>query len=232
MTTYPASWPLPDKFRTRNITPDFNQAVFQGEFSRHRQVQQHAGGKSDRWTGVWTTVNLDPSEIAQAEGFLWSLKGLFGTFYAYDPDRRWPLAADASSVMWIGDSTTFIGDSTTFIGAGILPGIGAVNGGGQTGNTLAVTFDVLSSTVMNVGDYFQVGVGFHALTAPALTDGSGNVTLEFETALRVSPADNDLVITINPVMVAQLDVQYPGGDTGPAKYGVVSFSFSEVVQDG
>lgn len=230
MITYPATYPLPDEFRTRKNAIDFNQAVFEGQFSRQTQVQQHSGGKSDRWTGVWSTTNILAADIAKVEAFLASLKGHIGTFYAYDPDRRIATGSDASTALFAGDSTTFAGDSTTFAGSGVAPFVATVDGAGQSGTSLAVTFQATSTQVMTVGDYFQVGVGFHMLTVDPVTDGSGDVTLEFEPALRISPNDGQLVFTVNPVMIARLDEQYKGGDTGSAKSGVVAFSFHEDVQ--
>ncbi len=232
MTVYPITWPFNLEIRTRRIVPDFNEAVFEGQFSRHEQIQQHSAGQSDRWVGIWTTTQLDPAQIAEAEVTLASLRGKLGTFLAYDPDRRLPAGADDSTVLWAGDSTKFAGDSTTFAGVGISPFVGTVNGAGQTGNTLAVTFEVVSAQVLTKGDYFQIHEQYLMLLVSPVTDGSGNVTLEFEPALRFLPDDGDLVIVINPKMIARLDEQFKGADTNEARFGVVSFSFHEVISNG
>lgn len=203
MTIYPAAWPSIIGIKTRRFTPDFNQAVFPGQFSRREQVQQHGGGKSDRWVGLWATPILPPAKVAEAEAFLASLKGLEGTFYAYDPDRRSPALGD--------------------------PGVVTVDGAAQVGNTLAVDTPSASTQLFTAGDYFQLGVGLHMLTANGITDVSGKVILEFEPTMRVSPADLDVLTFMNPVMVARLDRPYDGTQTGADKTGVVSFSFHEVV---
>lgn len=229
MTDYPVTWPLPTRIRTRRITIDPNEAVFEGQFSRIEQVQQHGAGKSDRWVGLWTTTTLEASEVAVGEGMLWSLKGRFGTFRAYDPDRRMTASADISSVLWAGSTSEFAGATTTFAGNGVAPFPGVVDGGDQLGTTLAATFDQASTLIGSIGDYFQLGLGYHSLTAPATTDGSGDVNLEFEPAMRISPSNGQSIYMVNPTFIARLDEPYVGGDTGVALEGVISFSFHEVI---
>ncbi len=78
---------------------------------------------------------------------------------------------------------------------GAYGGTPLVAGASQTGSSL--TIDGASNSItdwIKAGDYFSVDVnGEHELkmaTADANSDGTGNVTLNFEPALRDSPLDN------------------------------------------
>jgi len=114
------------------------------------------------------------SDAASVKAFLADLQGQYGTFLYGDPDY---LAVGAR---------------------GSLGGTPLVNGAGQTGNTLAIDGASLSVTNwIRKGDYFQLGTGTSArlymITEDANSNGSGEVTLTFQPALRSSPADNQAV---------------------------------------
>lgn len=67
---------------------------------------------------------------------------------------------------------------------------GLVNGGSQTGSSLITDGWTASTLVLAEGDYFTVNNELKMVTAPVLTNGSGQVTITFKPALRSSPADN------------------------------------------
>ena len=82
---------------------------------------------------------------------------------------------------------------------------GLVNGGAQTGKALVTdTWSVNNTVVLAKGDFFSI-VGadgrkyLFRCKADATTNGSGAVTLSFEPALRVSPADNAAIEVADPV---------------------------------
>lgn len=225
-------WPNNLAFRTRLLYVDFNEAAFHGEFSRQSQYQSHGAGKSDRWVGILTTTVLDALEIPQGEAFLASLGGLSGKFYAFDPDRRYPAATSFTSALWAGDATTYAGDATTYGGAGATIDVGTVDGASQGGNSLNTNWDVVSSTLALAGDYLTIHDQYIMLIANLITDGAGDATIEFQPALRVSPPDGANIYAVNPVMVARLESQYKGANTGAAFSGIISFPFNEVIPNG
>jgi hypothetical protein len=102
-------------------------------------------------------------------------------------------------------------------------------GGGQTGSTLNI--DGAPNSITNwarAGDYFNVAGRLHRLTANANSNGSGQVTLNFEPPIYVAPADN-APITCNP---ASIQMRLLGDNDGEWSSGVgaiyESKSFSAV----
>lgn len=119
------------------------------------------------WGGrLWMAeVVLPPMLRAAADqwiAFAAKLRGRYGYFQMGDWDRR---AARGS------------------------PGSPLVNGGSQVGNTLVVDGMGAGGT-LKIGDHFQLENRLYMIVADATADGSGNATLQFEPALRSSPADN------------------------------------------
>ena len=95
---------------------------------------------------------------------------------------------------WEADARTARGT------AGSSAGTPLVNGASQTGNTLIIDGATASQTgYLKAGDYIQLGTGItqrlHMVIDDANSDGSGNVTLNIEPALRSSP-DNNLGIVV------------------------------------
>lgn len=103
---------------------------------------------------------------------------------------------------------------------GAYGGTPLVDGASQTGN--ALTVDGLSTSVTNWirrGDYFSVDVnGEHELkiaTADASSDGTGDITLNFEPRLRASPLDNAAIYVQDGVLSRPQGVfQFSGAVNG------------------
>jgi hypothetical protein len=66
----------------------------------------------------------------------------------------------------------------------------AVKGADQLGTSLLMDGVTVSTLILSDGDYFEVNGEFKVCRADATSDGSGNVTVTFEPALRSAPADN------------------------------------------
>lgn len=87
--TFPRN--LPDvPIKASRFGLNVNQSIFASDISRKVQVQQHAGGVTDRWEGVFTTARLSVAELAELTAFLVSLRGVEGSFLLGDPDRKSP----------------------------------------------------------------------------------------------------------------------------------------------
>ncbi len=84
------------------------------------------------------------------------------------------------------------------------PGTPLVNGAGQTGNTLATDGWPAATTVLRMGDAFQLGSGattrLYQLTANAVSNGAGQCTLQFVPRLRASPLDNAALVVAQPAV--------------------------------
>lgn len=92
--------------------------------------------------------------------------------------------------------------STGYAGAA-----GLVNGASQTGKALITDGWTASTAIFKAGDYFNLNDELKMLTADATANGSGQVTLAFEPAIRTSPADNLALKIVNPtiLLVSNLD---------------------------
>lgn len=201
--TYPRAFPAGIPIQTSRMgPPSVNQAKFISFASQQIQTQTHAGGKADKWTGVWITAPLSPAQQKTMTGWLASLDGEANFFYAYDPDTR--EAANA-------------------------PGNALVDGAAQTGTSIDVKGWPLSTTTLLAGERFQIDDQYYIVLEDVVTDGAGKATIEFRPAIRNSPADNTTVITTNPVMIARLVGQSEGANTNENKIGVVSINFEEVI---
>ncbi len=87
----------------------------------------------------------------------------------------------------------------SYVGANPL-----VVGGANLGLTLPVDGASVSTTIGLAGGFFTVNGEFKMLTADAVTDGAGAVTLEFEPALRDAPTDNAVVEIKDPLLTLRL----------------------------
>lgn len=104
-----------------------------------------------------------------------------------------------------------------------------VNGASQAGTSLASDGWKASSTVLLAGDYFQIGDQYFMAVEDAASDSGGIATLEFRPALRDSPADNAEIQTLNPALVARLQLADTFWEMDHTGLGSFSFSFEEVL---
>jgi hypothetical protein len=172
--TFPIDIPSSLQFQQFNMGLNNVVAVGRSEFSGAQQVQVH-DGEWWEFDASLSLINRDDSEKFQA--FVTKLGGQEGTFLTAIPGAQEP--------------------------RGPASGTPVVDGGSQTGFTLDVRgFNANVTGIMLAGDYFQLGTGadthLHKLVEDADSDNSGNATLKFRPALRVSPADGDSVITDSP----------------------------------
>lgn len=148
----------------------------------------------------------NPSTFAGAlRAFLLQLQGMANSF-------RLPLPE-------------YTGPSTGYIGAA-----GLVNGASQTGNSLITDGWTASAAIFKVGDYFNINDELKVITANATANGSGQVTLAFEPAIRTSPADNLVLGIANPtVLLASNSDDAASWDLTPPTLYQFQLDCSEVV---
>lgn len=101
---------------------------------------------------------------------------------------------------------------------GVLTGTPLVKGGGQTGSSLLI--DGCTPNVTNwirAGDQFQIGSELKIVTADANSNASGEVTINFRSALRFAVVDNQPISTTAPSAIWMLtsdSIDWATGD-GP-----------------
>ena len=179
--SYPLTLPVATMgYAEFQIGPRSAVGVSKSPFTGEAQVYAHAG--------MWWEAVLTLPQMTRAQAEVWlailvSLNGREGTFLAGDP-----LGATAR---------------------GALGGTPLVNGGSQTGRTLAI--DGASNSITGwakAGDWMQLGTGssthLHKIVADANSNGSGQVSLEIWPALRSSPADNATVTMASTVGIWRL----------------------------
>ena len=93
----------------------------------------------------------------------------------------------------------YAGNTPGYAGAGPL-----VAGGSQLGRSIDCDGVSNSTSIASAGDYIGVNGELKMLTADATSDGSGDVTFNFEPALRASPSDNAAVEIDTPTATFRL----------------------------
>jgi hypothetical protein len=118
-----------------------------------------------RWIGTFSLPHMPRAHAAEWIAFFDLLEGGVNSFYGFDPDCKAPRG--------------------NIVGSTPL-----VDGGSQTGSTLVTDGWAANTTVLKKGDNFAVNSELKRVTADALTNGSGQVTISFKPAFRSSPANN------------------------------------------
>jgi hypothetical protein len=91
-----------------------------------------------------------------------------------------------------------MGDPLAMTPQGSASGTPVVNGGSQTGYSLATNgWTAGASGVLLPGDWLQIGYRLYRNLAIANADGSGHSTLSIWPQIRESPNDGDTIITSN-----------------------------------
>lgn len=101
-----------------------------------------------------------------------------------------------------------------------------INGGSQTGRSLVTDGWPVSRTILRAGQHVTIGDQLLRLTAPITANGSGQATIEFEAAIRVSPADNALIEFRRPYCLMYL-VEEPVVSVEPGRVHSLSLSLRE-----
>jgi hypothetical protein len=135
-----------------------------------------------RWNATYSLPAMNRAQAAAWKAFFDLLDGGVNTFNAYDPDCKTPRGAGGGTPL--------------------------VNGGSQTGISLATKGWPANTIVLKAGDMFSFGELKRA-TADVLSDGSGNATISFKPAIRTSPADSTPIVVNKPTctMVLSDDMQ-------------------------
>jgi|TARA_R110000744_G_scaffold49636_5_gene107816 hypothetical protein len=208
MTTYPIT--LPTSSQTQPTTTNFRivRMVSQSTsiFTGAQQVFMNVG---EYWEAEVTLPPMVHGGAREWISSLVSMRGIFGQMYLGDWDGRVARGTAASSA-----------------------GTPLVKGADQTGNVLLIDGATASQTgYLKAGDYIQLGAGIdqrlHMVTADANSDGSGNVSLSIEPALRSSPADNLAIVVANCKGVFRLSSNETGWNANAVSTYGLTFAVRE-----
>lgn len=141
------------------------------------------GSTKALWFVTFPLTQQDMNDIATTRSWRSALAQLakisVNTFQIVPPD-------------WAGNGASYSGSNPL------------VKGTGQLGLDLDCDGVTASTAIALEGDYIQVGTEFKVLTADANSDGMGNVTFNFEPALRAAPTDNSTVDVKDPKLTLRL----------------------------
>lgn len=156
----------------------------------------------------WTEINVVGSSIAQyslvRQVYDWGA-GAWQIDVDYDPldrDEAAPLIAFLSSLRGTYGSFYF-GDTLFAAPQGAAGGTPKVKGGSQVGFSLLTDGWPSSTTVLKAGDMLSIENCLYRNLTDALTDGSGNVTLELWPTSR-GHGDNAPIVTSAPKGIFRL----------------------------
>jgi len=101
-----------------------------------------------------------------------------------------------------------------------------VNGANQTGRSLVTDGWPNSTTVLYAGQFVTIGNQLLQLTANITSNSSGQATISFEPAIRVSPADNAAIEFKNPYALMYF-AEDPGYSVEPGLIYTLGFNLRE-----
>jgi hypothetical protein len=174
-----------------------------------------------------TTVNQSPFTGVSQRGdqafALWSLEGTFPEMDDGDISRLWR----SFFLQLHGRAGTFyvVIPGTALPSTGYTDTVGIVDTAAQTGLTLLTKSWGSDTLCLAEGDYFTVNDELKVMTADA-TPSAGAVTLNFEPALRSSPADEAVITINNPWFVGALTSDEPAWSLRPPYFH--SFGFQAI----
>lgn len=168
--------PSTPKFRASSWGLSTNTRANISPFNKDTQTLELPGA---RWFGTFTLPRMTRPYAAPWQASFAKLRGMANRFSGYDPDALTPL--------------------------GSALGTPLVLGAGQTGNSLLTDgWNEIESNLLKPGDYFEVNSELKMVTAAVTSDSNGEATIEFEPALRSSPADNAALTLNNPTCTMML----------------------------
>lgn len=173
--TFPLAFPIATGLVDIAIYGRQLSGVTEAPFSGVEQVQEH---QLARWRAEFSLPPMTRQEAMPWRSFIQKMRGRVGTFLMGDPMGTAPLGT-----------------------AAVTPGTPQVDGGGQSGLTLAVKTGLGSvSGYLLEGTWLSLGTGSGRQLYTVTNDVNlvnGNATIDIWPRLRSSPGNNDTVYLTN-----------------------------------
>jgi len=195
-------------FSSSRFSVQYNTQSHESPFTKTVQTLELSGA---RWVATYVLPPKLRADAAAWLVFLAQLRGRANRFYAGDPLGLTP--------------------------RGSVPGTPLVNGASQTGSSLVTDgWTASQSNILLPGDYVAWITPtswreLHVVTTAVNSDSSGNATISIAPPIRESPANNEALITTNPVCVMMLtdDEQAVWEERDNGQF-IISFSCIEVFE--
>lgn len=202
--TYPLSVPTSPYYSKSTWSLQRKTAISLSPFSGAQQVFQYDYAL---WSATVTLPPMKRDDAGNWQAFILKLHGRIGTFLLGDPDAR-TARGNISGAVTLGSNAS-VGDYTV---------------------TLA-TSQTSQVNVFRAGDYIQFGSGatskLHMIVDDANSDGSGNVNVNIEPAVKTAVASGQTVVYDNPKGLFRMVSPETDWDSDEvSKYGM-SFSIME-----
>jgi hypothetical protein len=146
---------------------------------------------------AWNQTGAAQTDRSLVEGFLTTLNGRAGRFTFYPPESVTENSGTRRPTSAVITQAT-------------------VNGGGQTGSTLACTASYYKEAW--IGQFFSVNGELKRITVVSTTDVGGNIVLTFGPPLRASPPNGANISFVKPTSTFMLIDDYAGLQVGPGGY--------------
>jgi len=205
--TYPLTLPSAPGFTDANWKLVRKVAVGESPFTGAQQTHEYDYAL---WSATLALPPMKRPQAAEWAAFMLKLHGRRGTFTLGDPDAKAPRGSISGSVT-LGANIS-IGDYTITL----------------------TTASASTAGLFKAGDYIQIGSGatakLHMIVDDAGTsDGSGDVDVNIEPAIKVAATAGDSVVYTNPVGVFRMETNELGWDADSvSKYGI-TFACKEAI---
>lgn len=150
------------------------------------------------WDGAWWSFSIDFAIHSASEGRLMS------AFWSSIGGRRDAFLLRDPSIQQV------------------TMGAPRVYGAGQSGSLLATSGWTPNATVLRVGDFIQLGMEsetrFYHVLSDVVASAAGLATIEIAPKLRMSPANNSVIVVTAPAVQLRLDEVPPSEIKGAARH--------------
>lgn len=206
MVTYPLTLPATPGIRNFTMKPLSAVGMNVSPFTFSQEVQVSQG---QQWTAEFDLPPMLRGHAADWQGFMLGLNSSEGTFLMGDPDATEPLGTPTGTPVLDGNHTV---------------GVREINIKGFTANS---TGNLLR------GDVIQIGSGasarLHRVIAAVDADASGKATVGIWPLIRTGLADNEPIVTAQPVGLWRLSPNTMGWDSNAIGHHNISIKCIEVV---
>lgn len=179
---------------------EFNNTIHQSPWNKSEQIERKPG---ERWVFKFNYADLEQDQARKLQGFLVSLRGVAGRFYAKD--------------------------YAFFTRQGAISGKPKVDGADNTGSKCKIKDCPPNRTIFKVGDYAKISGRLHMITEDIRTDSLGKATLVFQPRMLVLPNDGSPVIYDDFTVICRLKDDKQGKRSSVDMSNKLNFECLEVV---
>lgn len=168
---------LPDELypTSMDCNLEFNSVIYRSPYDNSEQIQRRPG---ERWVFKFSYDDLEQDQAKDLQGFLVSLRGVAGKFYAKD--------------------------FAFFQNRGTIAGSPKVDGSSNTGGICNIKDCFPNQLILRRGDYVKIGTRLHMMTQDIRSGQDGKAQLVFQPRIIQTPSDNSPIIYNDFTVVCRL----------------------------